>query len=164
MNEAKKTNRTMRVAVVLLAITMVASMTAASVMAAGPQGGDNGDSADKDMNRERTREQTQECAQEPQGETERTREQPVIRGQHLAVSAVRTHESERVVVIRLAVDEFPVGDHAKAPIPPGIALGNLQSVVGAAVVDDYVFPVAVGLRQDAVHRLSKKLRSVVDGR
>jgi hypothetical protein len=46
----------------------------------------------------------------------------------------------------------------------GIAASDLEGSVGAAVVDDCVIPMRIGLRQHALDALGKVLRVVIEGR
>lgn len=43
-----------------------------------------------------------------------------------------------------------------------VTLNNIRRVVGAAVIDDYIFPVLIGLGQDALNAFSEIFLAVID--
>ena len=59
------------------------------------------------------------------------------------------------------VDEAGIGDNPNSSLRSSVFLGNLQRRIRAAVVDDDVFPVLIGLGQHAFNALDEVLRPVV---
>ena len=55
------------------------------------------------------------------------------------------------------------GMHANARVLPGVASGNIQRGIGAAIVGDHVFPVGIGLLQHTLNTLLQVSLSIIYG-
>jgi hypothetical protein len=82
---------------------------------------------------------------------------------HLAVLALWGDLAHRVVPVLNNGEKFGIIVDANSWILASVALGNFERGVFAAVVNDDVFPVWVGLMQHAFNAFSQILGSVVNG-
>src|ERR1700730_13611379 len=89
--------------------------------------------------------------------------EPIVGKDHLAIFTGWGHLAESVVVIRYDAQECGVVVDADTRISRGVTMRDGQGFIGAAVVGNDVFPIAIVLRQDAFDALRKMLFAVVDG-
>jgi hypothetical protein len=92
------------------------------------------------------------------------REEPVVGKNHFGVSAVRGDLAQSMIVIGNDRKKLRVIVNLDSRIFGSIAAGNVEGSVGAAIVDDCVIPMRIGLRQHALYALGKVLRIVIEGR
>jgi hypothetical protein len=81
----------------------------------------------------------------------------------LAILALSRNLAERDVAVRIATHKLRIVMYADAFVFSGIRFGNLERPIRTAVVDDAIFPILIGLRQDTLDTFDKVLFSVVDG-
>src|SRR5262249_35762310 len=73
-------------------------------------------------------------------------------------------EADGVIVVIDDGQELGVVEHTHTRVALRVGVCDLQRVVGAAIVDDAVTPVAVALREHALDALAQVLAAVVDRR
>lgn len=81
-----------------------------------------------------------------------------------AVFARRRYKGQGDVMVLQSTHEFRVIDNTNARLAARVARSDLQRAVGAAIVDNDVFPIAVGLPQDAFYARGQIILPVVYGR
>jgi hypothetical protein len=94
---------------------------------------------------------------------EAIRKEPIVRVYHLTVLALGRDLPERDVVALDHTGRDLVAVNPDPGIPVGILVRDVECPVGAAVVDDGVIQVFVGLSQHALDALAEITLSVVDG-
>src|SRR5215470_10979844 len=87
---------------------------------------------------------------------------PVIPKNWLAVLACRRDLAHRPIEIGKCGQELRVLQDSDAMVLGSIMASDLQGPIRAAIVDDGIFPILIGLRQDALNALSKVLLLIVN--
>ncbi len=80
--------------------------------------------------------------------------------QHLAVGAVGRQLLQGCVPVVHDGQHRAVGEHPDARLPAAVGPHDLGRGVAAAVVEDDIVPVAVALREDALHCFGEVLGAV----
>jgi hypothetical protein len=91
-------------------------------------------------------------------------EKPIVCSHHLAVLTLRRDLPKSDVMVRDHTDEGFVVVDSDTCISTGVLFSDAEGSVCAAVVDDCVIPVCVGLGQHAFDALAKIAFVVVDWR
>jgi hypothetical protein len=91
------------------------------------------------------------------------RKYPIVGKYDLAVFAFSRDLSQGAVEICHGAEEFIVPAHANSRILCGVLARYFGGSVGAAVIDNYAFPVLMRLREDALNALADMLSLIVRG-
>jgi hypothetical protein len=90
-------------------------------------------------------------------------ENPIVCEYHLAVLAYRRNMAQGVVMIGNYTQKLFVVNHTDASVLRRVTACSCSGTISAAVVDDRIIPVLVGLSQNALNTLRKILFIVVYG-
>jgi hypothetical protein len=89
-------------------------------------------------------------------------EKPIVSVQHLAVPTMCGKLTQRVVPIRHQAQECMIVMDANAWVLLGVMAGNFQRAIPAAVINDDIFPVGIGLSEDTFNTLCEILSTIID--
>ena len=90
--------------------------------------------------------------------------EPVVGVNHFAVFTGRRHLLKSNIVVLHHANKRRIVVDADPGVPVGIFLSNWQRPIVAAVVNDDILPIGIGLRQNTFDALGQILLAVVDRR
>jgi hypothetical protein len=81
-----------------------------------------------------------------------------------AILAVRRHFPECDISVPAGADEFGIILDPDPLVLPGVGFGDFKGAIGAAVIDDAILEVLIGLRQYTFNTFDQITLAVVHGR